>query len=224
MSAAALQRLTWHHPEAGAAAVAAAAWAVVLLPALGGDGALVHAEAHEAAPVLAAAAGWVAMVVAMMVPTALPVARHHGLNALWQRRGRTVALFLGGYVALWGAFGAVALPAAGQLPLAALLLVAAAWELTPAKWRAVRSCHLPEPLPPRGARADAACVHAGIRYGRRCALACWPAMLAMAVAGHEAVGLMVVVAVVLLAEKLALRPSRLALPAAALFVALAFAA
>jgi predicted metal-binding membrane protein len=150
-----------------------------------------------------------------MVPTALPAARYHALNALWRRRGRTVALFLGGYVALWVAFGAAAVPLAGALPLGAVLLVAAAWELAPPKWRSLRGCHLPEPLPPR---SDAACVRAGIRYGRRCALACWPAMLAMAVAGHDAIGLMALLAALVLAEKLAPRPSRLALPAAGVYL------
>jgi predicted metal-binding membrane protein len=154
----------------------------------------------------------------MMVPTALPLARHHALNALWRRRGRTVALFLGGYVAVWVAFGAVAVPLGAFVPLGAVLLVAAAWELTPVKWRGLRGCHLPEPLPPR---SDTACALAGVRYGRRCALACWPAMLAMAVAGHDAIGLMALLALVLLAEKLALRPSRLAVPAAGMYAALA---
>jgi predicted metal-binding membrane protein len=221
VSAPALQRLTWHHPEVGAAAAVAAAWGFVVLPAFGGDAARAHAEAHEAAPAVAAAAGWVAMVVAMMVPTALPVARWHGLNALWQRRGRTVALFLGGYVAVWAAFGAVALPVGGLLPLSLVLAVAAVWELVPIKWRALRSCHLPEPLPPSGPRADAGCVRSGVVYGRRCVASCWPAMLAMAVAGHQAVGLMVLLAGVVLAEKLSLRPGRLAAPAAAVYAAAA---
>ena len=147
MSAVALQRLGWHHPEAGAAAVAAGAWALVLAPVVGGSELqAAHDEAHAAAPFAAGAAAWVLMVVAMMLPTALPAARFHALGALWRRRGRTVALFLGGYVAVWVAFGAVAVPLGALVPLAPVLLVAVAWELTPLKWRALRGCHLPEPL------------------------------------------------------------------------------
>jgi predicted metal-binding membrane protein len=225
VSALALQRLGWHHPEAGAALVVAGAWTLVLVPVVGGPAAReAHSAAHAAAPFAAGAAAWVLMVVAMMVPTALPVARFHALNALWRRRTRTVALFLGGYVAVWVAFGTVAVPLGAFVPLGAALLAAAAWELTPLKWRALRGCHLPEPLPPRGARADAACVRAGLRYGRRCAVACWPAMLAMAVAGHDAVGLMALLAAVLLVEKLAPRPGRLALPAFGVFAAAAVVA
>lgn len=225
-----LRVLAWEHPEAGAAVVAALAW-VGLLLAVAGPAPIrhAHAAAHRDHPLAAGAVGWMMMCVAMMVPAALPVARAHGRGALWVRRRRTVGLLLGGYLGVWAAFGvgAAALVALVQdglgvdhrALLAATLLAAAAWELFARKWRAVRSCHQSDPLPPRGRRADAACVRAGVVYGRRCTASCWALMLAMAVAGHAELGLMVLVTVVVAAEKLLARPARLAVPIGAVLAA-----
>ncbi|MDQ3722654.1 MAG: DUF2182 domain-containing protein [Actinomycetota bacterium] len=204
-------------------ALAAAAWLLVLVPFAGGDAAQsAHTAVHDSTPLLGAGVGWLLMATAMMLPSALPVARHLATLGLWQRRQRTIALFLGSYLVVWAGFGAVALTvfAVGgvdtALVLPAVLLLAAAWELTPWKWRYVRACRLVAPLPPRGRKADVACCATGLRYGRSCVVACWPVMLAMAAAGHENVGLMVLLTIVVTAEKLAARPSRLATPAAAL--------
>jgi predicted metal-binding membrane protein len=232
MTAVALRRVGWDHPEAGAAVAAGAAW-VALFAAVGGPASVqaLHAEAHRSAPLLAGAAGWLLMTLAMMVPPALPVVRSHAVGALWARRQRTVGIFLVSYLAVWAWFGALAAVAIalgegslgvakGEL-LAATLVAGALWELSPAKWRAVRACHLVAPLPPRGRKADLGCVRAGAVYGRRCVTACWAVMLAMAVAAHTALGLMVLLAVVVAAEKLLASSARLALPLAG---ALAYAA
>ena len=225
-TAVALRRASWQHPEAGAAAIAALAWLAVLAAAGGPEEIrALHDDAHRGAPLLTGAAGWLLMSVAMMVPAALPVARDHALGALWARRQRTVGLFLAGYVAVWAAFGAAAFAAIAAAQaglgvpddalLVAVLLVAATWELTALKWRSVRACHLVAPLPPRGTRADRACLRAGVVYGRRCVTGCWPVMLAMAVAGHASIGLMVLLATIVAAEKLVVRSARFALPIAA---------
>lgn len=233
MTAIALRRVAWRHPETGAAVVAALAWSM-LLALVAGPPELVqsHAELHRRAPVLSGAIGWMLMTIAMMVPAALPVARDHALGAVWARRGRTVRLFLTSFVAVWLAFGAVAaaivavaggiLGASDGALLAGALAAAAAWELTACKWRAVRACHLIRPLPPRGARADVECVRSGLVYGRRCVLACWPVMLAMIVAGHESIGLMVALTLVVGVEKVVGRPARFALPIATVLAADAF--
>jgi predicted metal-binding membrane protein len=230
MIAVALRRAGWDHPEAGAAVAACAAW-VALFAAVAGpaDVQALHAEAHRTAPLLAGAAGWLLMTLAMMVPPALPVARSHALGALWARRQRTIGIFLVSYLAVWAWFGALAAVALGEASLvvakdallAAGLVAGALWELSPAKWRAVRACHLVAPLPPRGRKADLACARAGAVYGRRCVTACWPVMLAMAVAAHTSLGLMALLSAVVAAEKLLASSARLALPLAG---ALAYAA
>jgi predicted metal-binding membrane protein len=209
VTAPALRRMAWAHPELGAAGAAVAAWALLAAHAL---------HPHSGAePFPATVAGWSVMVIAMMVPGALADVRRVALSSMWRRRRRTVAAFLGAYLTVWTGFGTLALAALRPLGLGvgALLAAAAAWELTPWKWRAVRRCHLIEPLPPRGSRADAACARAGLRYGARCVTSCWPAMLAMAAAGHLALGLMAVLAVVVTAEKAVVRSARLRGPAAA---------
>ena len=210
VTALALRRSTWIHPELTAAAAAAAAWAL-----LGGHALVPHSGTE---PFLAGLSGWIVMAAAMMLPGTLADMRRLALSSMWSRRQRTIAVFLGSYLAVWTCFGALAL---AGLPLLGagtgiLLASAAAWELSPWKWRALRRCHLVEPLPPRGARADAACVRAGLRYGGRCVVSCWPLMLAMAAAGHLALALMALVTIVATAEKLVVRSARLRAPAAAL--------
>src|SRR4051794_35875453 len=232
MTTLALRRYGAQHPEAGAAVLAVAAWLLLLVPVAGGAKVrAAHAAVHQAAAVPAGALGWATMATAMMVPTALPASRHLALTSLWRRRRRTIVLFLAAYLGVWALFGAAVLPllalldvdAAALLP--AVLVVAAAWELTRAKWRAVRACRLLDPLPPSGRAADHACCRTGVRYGMRCVVACWPLMLAMAVAGHTAVGLMLLLSALAVAEKRAPEPSRLArYSAGALVVAACIAA
>jgi predicted metal-binding membrane protein len=212
------QRRAWRHPELPAVGVVVLAWVWLLVPTVAGTG-TAHGHAHHAAPVLPATVGWLVMVTAMMLPGALPAARELALGGLWSRRQRTTALFLGAYVGVWAAFGAVAHAAAwlagrglGVGPAAVLpglLALAALWQLSPWKWRAARACHLLPPLPPRGIRADAACAAAALRYGRWCVVSCWPAMAAMATAS-AGLWLMVLLTAMTTTEKLAAQPSRLA--------------
>ena len=209
VSALALRRTAWSHPELGAAAAASCAWALLAAHAL-------HPHTGTE-PFFAGLSGWIVMAAAMMVPGTLADVRRLALSSMWERRRRTIAIFLGAYISVWTAFGALALAAlllAGLGP-GVLLAAAAAWELSAWKWRGVRGCHLLEPLPPRGSRADAACARAGLRYASRCVVSCWPLMLAMAAAGHLALGLMAVGTVVMSAEKIVVRSSRLRGPAAA---------
>ena len=103
-------------------------------------------------------------------------------------------------------------------------MFAVAWELSPQKWRAVRRCHLVEALPPRGLQADGACGRAGLRYGWRCMVACWPLMLAMAAAGHQALALMALLTAIVAAEKIMVRSARLRVPLAGVLAAAALVA
>jgi predicted metal-binding membrane protein len=140
--------------------------------------------------------------VAMMLPAALPAIGYVALNSLVPRRSRAMALTTVAYVAVWLPFGAAALALrhlavdqAGIPPaalLAATVAVAVAWQATRAKRRAVLACGATVPLPPRGARADVACLRFGLRHGERCLRSCWALMLVMAAAtGAGALALMV---------------------------------
>jgi predicted metal-binding membrane protein len=193
----------------------------------GGSGAAVLSSA-------VAMAWWLAMVTAMMLPSVLPTVRNVALTGPWNRRQRNVGLFLAAYLAVWAAAGLVAVPAAGWAPgalgvgaptlLPGALAVAAAWELTRGKRRALRACRLVPPLPPYGPRADRACLAAGLRYGRRCVVACWALMAAMAIAGHAHLALMALLTAVVAAQRLHARGPRLARPIALLLVTAAIAA
>jgi predicted metal-binding membrane protein len=85
--------------------------------------------------------------------------------------------------------------------------VAAAWQLTPVKQRAVWSCQRTAPLAPRGWRADRDCVRFGWDIGRRCLVSCWAMMLACSLAGHS-VPAMTLAGLCGAAERYASRPTQ----------------
>jgi predicted metal-binding membrane protein len=225
------------HPELGAAAAVAAAWALLIAAAVGAarsggwlawinsmpamvtadqaGGTFTAALASLAAWSRAAGAlpGWALMTIAMMGPAALAAVRHTGLNSLRWRRRRAMAEFSAGYLAVWTAFGLVALTTAetaravpGAQALALALIVAAAWQLSPIKRRCLRACHHVVPLPPRGWRAEAAAVRFGLRHGLSCLGSCWCLMLVMIAAPGSQVLWTAVLTGIVTSEKVSGRP------------------
>ncbi len=170
-----------------------------------------------AAQVLAGMPMWSLMALAMMLPVALPATSHVATNSMRRRRGRAVVEFLVAYLALWLAFGVLALLLLAMLPLdraavllAAVLGLAAAWQLSPAKRWAINRCHRTSPLPPRGWRASLGTARFGFLHGGACVASCWPLMLVMAVAPSARLAWCAGLAGVGVAEKLALKPRRAA--------------
>jgi predicted metal-binding membrane protein len=188
-------RLRWA-PEWQVAVLVALAWAALLAGA-GAHGAPAgheqHVHAHDAG-LHAALGGWTLMVIAMMVPVTLPAVRHVGLNSIRPRRQWAMALYTCVYVTVWVGFGAVALLAVRGLHealmlddralLVCALIVAATWQLTRAKRRAVLACKRTVPLPPVGRRADLGCARFAVSQAWRCMCSCWALMGVMALAGH----------------------------------------
>jgi predicted metal-binding membrane protein len=178
-------------------------------------------------PLAAAVAGspmWSLMALAMTLPAAIPVTQHVAINSFRRRQWRAVAEFLLAYLVLWLVFGFLAMTALALLPsaspsllLAAGLLVAAAWELTPLKRVALNRCHRSSPLPPRGWRASAGVARFGVMHGGACIASCWGAMLVMLVAPSGRLAWSVALTVVTAWEKLTRRPRRAARVTAALF-------
>ncbi len=212
-------RRTWfRHPERTLAGVALLAWGLVLVQVAG----------HRHGSWLQAQATWLTMVGAMMIPPALPMARHVALNSKRQRRQRGAFLFVGASLLPWVAVGLVLVTLSGpaglseyrQMVLGVSLLLAAAWELTSAKKRALKKCHRTIPLPAHGRKADIACVKLGLNYGRACFGACWALMLPMALLGHLSVTLMLVMTGIAVAEEVVRKGYRLA-PAAAVLLTVA---
>ncbi len=160
-----------------------------------------------------AIAMWLAMVVAMMFPAAVPAAQHVAANSLRWRRWRATATFLAVYAVIWIAFGAL-LFAASPLwsavnrtaVFAIALALAAGWQLTAYKRRGLRDCHLSSPLPPRGSRATAGVIRFASRNGGACLRSCWAMMLAMAVASSMTIFWMVAITGIVTTEKLVTKP------------------
>lgn len=214
-----LRRFWFRHPERFLAGVALLGWVGV---ALWGVRHLHNAGASW----LSLQGGWLLMVVAMMIPPALPMARHVGLNSKRYRRSRAMLLFTGAALAVWVPVGLLAglvvfagLGEQRRWLLGGLLLLAAVWELTPAKVRAIQACHRTIPLPPDGRKADRACLRLGLKYGRSCFGACWALMLPMALVGHVGIALMLLLTAVAVAEEVVRKGYRLAPEAAALLTA-----
>lgn len=237
---AAMSRFAAGRPEAPAYAASAACWAALLLawtapaaPAfcIAGAG-LFSGLSFGLRSALAdfhwpfALGHWLLMIGAMMVPMTAAALRIVALRSFRERRGRAMGLFLAGYIAVWlavaplylvGALAAhVATGGALLLPLGMALGLAAAWQASAAKQRALRLCHRTVPLAPSGLRADWACLRFGVDHGRYCLASCWALMLIPAASGHHP-ALMLAAAAVAIAERLGPmgRPDRTAGPLAA---------
>lgn len=158
---------------------------------------------------------WAAMVVAMMLPTALPAVRHVARNTLRWRRRRAMTTFVAIYLAIWIAVGMVMLAAIGAFPIlhgrhafVVALTIAALWQLTGCKRRALRDCHRSSPLPPRGRGATLGVIRFAVLNASACVRSCWAMMLAMGVASSAMELWMALVATIVTIEKLSARPRR----------------
>jgi len=196
--------------------------------AAGGAGHVAAGQGAGSAGLLAAAPMWTLMSGAMMLPAAMPAVRHVNVNSLYWRRRRATVEFVLSFLALWTLFSLLVLyPLSERVPtgsatVIAALLLAAAWQLTPYKWRALRACHRASPLPSRGWRASLATARFGIRNGSACLASCWAIMAVVAILGPSALLVMVAATAVVYLERLNLRPRWASRRVSALLAAAAF--
>jgi len=182
LSVASARRIMWRHPEWWSVALSLAAWIAIFSTPR-------HAASHQSTAINLLF--WLLMVVAMMFPLVMPQVRQAAFHSLWSRRHRAIALFLIGYVLPWLAFGAIVITLQGKLPsdrrasVIVAILIAAAWQGSPSKRRALNNCHRVMPLAPRGWRANRDCVMFGCRIGAACVCACWALMLVCTVSDHS---------------------------------------
>jgi predicted metal-binding membrane protein len=155
------------------------------------------------------ATGWALMVIAMMLPLAIAPLWHVRQRSFARRRGRSTALFVAGFVAVWVVAGivlqTVALLARWMMPqpLACLgLAIAAAllWQVSPAKQWCLNRCHRRPPLAAFGFAADFDAFAFGVRNGAACAGVCWALMLAMLLTAQGQLAAMIIVTLFSLAE------------------------
>lgn len=205
-------------------ALAAAAWfALWAWEGSPGGHYLDHAGGGGPAPLEAAlfTGGWILMIVAMMLPSSVPLVVTFGaLVARRRRSGVLVALLLAGYLAVWGAFGLAAwladrgvhaavdaLPWLGANPeliIATTLLAAGLWQFSPLRDRCLDACRSPLGFVLnrwRGASERREAMAMGIAHGAFCVGCCWSLMLVMFGVGLGSVSAMFVLGGLTAVEK-----------------------
>jgi predicted metal-binding membrane protein len=185
----------------------AAAWVLAIAAEVSGRGAGLHHSAliHSRLPLWAALAvflvAWQGMIVAMMLPTSLPLIRLFGVvGAAQPRAGRAQAAFLGGYALVWTGFGAAAflgdvgihrgvhawpwLAMHSWLIPGLTLAGAGTFQFSSLKERCLSVCRHPAAVLLRHyRRGAAAAVRLGLRHGLFCLGCCWALMLVAFAAG-----------------------------------------
>lgn len=205
-------------------ALAAVAWFVVWAwEGSPGGHYLDHAGGGGATALEAAlfTAGWIVMIVAMMLPSSAPLVLTFG--ALVGRRrqpGVLVALLLAGYLTVWAAFGlgawladrgvhlaVAALPwlaSHPQLIMATTLAGAGLWQFSPLRDRCLDACRSPLGFVLnrwRGTSERREALAMGIAHGAFCVGCCWSLMLVMFGVGLGSVSAMLVLGGLTAVEK-----------------------
>jgi len=170
---------------------------------------------------------WQVMVVAMMVPSSLPMLRLFRATARGVPRPQeTLAAFLGGYVAIWGAFGAVAFVldigihrTVDHSPWLAghpwviggtTLALAGAFQFSDLKDRCLSECRHPGAyLLQHYRRGVQEAFKLGWGHGLFCLGCCWALMLLMFAAGVAQLWWMAALTAVMVYEKVGRNGARL---------------
>lgn len=162
---------------------------------------------------------WALMMAAMMLPSVAPVASMYQ-RSIHTHRALRLTGFTGGYLLAWVAAGIPAFlltgfmaqlvaghPARATAAAVGVFATCGVYQLTPLKSRCLRHCRSPLSLllhygSYRGVLRD---VRAGTHHGAYCLGCCWSLMALFVVLGMMNVAAMVVLAAVVLAEKLSVR-------------------
>jgi predicted metal-binding membrane protein len=183
-------------------ALAGSAWLALWLWGASPYGRYLHHEGGVGPLPLEAslfAAGWVLMIVAMMLPSSIPLVVTFALLVRRRRRpGALVALLLAGYLAVWAGFGLGAwvldrgihagvdalpwLAAHPQLILGTTLLAAGIWQFSPLRDRCLDECRSPLGFVMnrwRGVSERREAFAMGVAHGAFCVGCCWSLMLVM---------------------------------------------
>ncbi len=166
-------------------------------------------------------AGWTLMVVAMMLPTSLPlVTSFRTLTRRRVDRGQLITLLLAGYLGVWILFGVV-IYAGGEVLRhaiehstwvqadawalgAATVAFAGLYQFTPLKYHCLDKCRSPLSFIMehwRGRHDRARAFWLGAHHGLYCLGCCWSLMLVMFAVGVGNVGWMLALAAVMATEK-----------------------
>lgn len=148
---------------------------------------------------------WTVMMAAMMLPSSAP------LVLLYARRASTIdsGLLMAGYVLVWAAVGLAAyavdmrLPDPGDGAVAAVVVAAGVYQLTPLKTACLRRCRNPLDFIVTHWRAGRlGALRLGAEHGAYCVGCCWTLMLVLVVAGAMGLVWVIAIAAAVAAEKL----------------------
>lgn len=166
-------------------------------------------------------AGWVVMVVAMMLPTSLPlIVMFNTMTRQRPDRRRLAALLIGGYLLVWTLFGVAVY--AGDAALhrvieanewleanawrlgALALILAGVYQFTPLKHMCLEQCRSPLSFITthwHGRDEARSSFALGAHHGLFCVGCCWSLMLLMFAVGAGSLGWMLVLGAVMAVEK-----------------------
>ena len=182
---------------------------------------------------------WQVMVVAMMLPSSLPMVRlFRATSARAERPAATMAGFLGGYLGVWGSFGAIAfaqdigihrlvdrsawLAQHSWLIGASALALAGAFQFSALKDRCLTECRHPAAyLLQHYRRGVANGFRLGFGHGMFCLGCCWALMLLMFAAGVAQLWWMAALTGLMVYEKVGRNGDRLTPVAGTLLLTLA---
>ena len=197
--------------------VAAAAWVPVVRSSLGDDMMMTRPMPATVADGFAFVVGWAVMMTAMMLPSALPMISLYGAvrrgGAGAASPGVSVVVFTAVYLFLWAVSGIpvylahtllMALPgAAGAYGIAAILLGAGAFQLSPLKQVCLRVCRSPLGFLLGHWRAGRrGSLALGWSHAVYCLGCCWALMLVLVGAGAMGLRWVLLITAVVAAEKL----------------------
>lgn len=140
--------------------------------------------AHD--PLALLALNWALMLVAMMAPLLIAPIRHVRDRSFARRRLRAIVLFVAGYGLVWLAAGVVLLSLAlasrviapeSSVPAALAIVIALAWQISPAKQTCLNRCHAHAELAAFAPAADVDALRFGATHGIWCVGSCWVLML-----------------------------------------------
>jgi predicted metal-binding membrane protein len=229
---------------AALAALSAVAWLALVAWAGSPAGRYLHHDEAALPPAIGAAlftAGWVLMILAMMLPSSIPlVVVFAGLVRRRPAPRSLVGLLLAGYLLAWAAVGLAAwlldrgihaavdavpwLGAHPQVILAATLAAAGLWQLTPLRDRCLDACRTPLGFVVarwRGVSPRREALAMGIAHGWFCVGCCWSLMLVMFGVGLGSLAAMLALGIVTAVEKNAPWGRRLSRPLAVALVLVA---
>lgn len=205
-------------------ALSGIAWLTLVAWETSPYGHLLH-HAESGGPLAGQAAlftiGWVVMIVAMMLPSSIPlVMTFAALTGRRRQPRRLVALLLAGYLVVWGLFGMAAFLADRslhaivasvpwladhpQVILAATLLGAGLWQFSPLRDRCLDACRSPLGFVMhrwRGTAERREAFAMGIAHGAFCVGCCWSLMLVMFGVGLGSLAVMLVLGALTAIEK-----------------------